>query len=116
MPKLGLRTTTMSPRFIRLTLAILPIVAACSLFTSWRNPNLPASQAAADERLCRQEAEADMGPQSYSPPGGDRPQTESALAQVQDAPMQLADRDDIQHQFYSLVAHCMERKGYSRGD
>jgi hypothetical protein len=86
-------------------LAMLSLLAACS-GSSWHNPNLPPAQAGVDERECRRESEEDMGPQPYSPPGSEN----------QDSPMQMVDRSEARHQFAGLVADCMERKGYQRGN
>jgi len=104
----------MSARPFALTF-ILPLLAACSLVASWHNPDLPASQEAADERQCRQEAESDLGPQTYTSPGGDRSDTQVGLATPQVMPSQLADQSDARREFSASVAHCMERKGYQRG-
>ena len=87
----------------RQTIALLAVVlAGCASPSHWRNPELPPGQASADERVCRREAEEDMGPQPYSPPGSEK----------YDTPMQMIDRSEERGQFESLVNACMERKGY----
>jgi len=83
-------------------LSVLPILSACA--GSWHNPDLPPAQASADERDCRRESEADMGPQPYTSPG----------TGTQDSPMQMVDRSEARHEFAGLVSDCMERKGYRR--
>ena len=85
-------------------LPILPILVlvACAGGGGWNNPNLPPGQESADEMACRRESEQDMGPQAYISPGSDK----------MDSPMQMVDRSELRHQFVSMVAECMERKGY----
>ncbi len=87
-------------------LPILLLLAACSQSGGWKNPSLPPGQAQADERVCRREAEEDMGPQAYSAPGSEK----------YDTPMQMVDRSEQRAHFATLVADCMERKGYRRAD
>jgi len=84
---------------------LLLVAAGCS-GTHWTNPALPPGQAQIDERECRHSAEEDMGPLIYFPPG----------TQEYDSPMQMVDRSEQHQRFASLVADCMERKGYRRGD
>jgi hypothetical protein len=94
----------MSMRY-RLLLALV-LLAGCAHSGSWHNPNLPPAQAKSDEATCRRFAEEDMGQQAYSSPG-----TENS-----DSPMQMVDRSEQRKHFKTLVADCMERKGYRRGD
>jgi hypothetical protein len=47
-----------------------------------------------------------MGQQTYSSPGTEK----------SDSPMQMVDRNDQRQHFKTLVADCMERRGYRRGE
>lgn len=87
-------------------IALILLLAACSQSGGWKNPSLPPGQEAIDERTCRQEAEEDMGPQAYTPPGSSEA----------DTPMQMVDRSERRQRFAALVADCMERKGYRHPD
>jgi len=84
---------------------LLLLVTACSGGPEWANRSLPPGQEPIDERACRQSAGADMDePQNYTAPGSEK----------YDTPMQMVDRSERRAQFDSLVANCMELKGYRR--
>ena len=88
----------------RFAFLALLFVTGCIGGANWRNPNLPPQQESIDERVCRHEAEEDLGPQPYSEPGTEK----------YDTPMQMVDRSELRNQFDGLVADCLERKGYHR--
>ncbi len=95
----------MPPRF-RLFFVLI-LLASCAHSASWRNPNLPPAQEKADESACRRSAEEDLSPQTaYTSPGSEK----------SDSPMQMVDRSERRQRFKELVADCMERKGYRRGN
>jgi hypothetical protein len=89
-----------------LILSAVVLLCGCAQGGSWRNPNLPPSQAYADEQACRRSAEGDMGRRAYVSPGTER----------SDSPMQMVDHDEQRQHFRTLVGECMERKGYRRSE
>jgi hypothetical protein len=55
-----------------------------------------------DLTACRRDADEDMPPASYQPPG---------MAPTNE-PMKLVDQSDIFHHYDRLVSQCMQSKGY----
>lgn len=98
----------------RLVIILLAVLAACAPAQRWRNPNLPENLWSSDETQCRREAERDLGPDAYEPPGGSQaPGNYQALGnQGGNNPIDFAQRSDNRKQFDRQVASCMERKGY----
>lgn len=87
-------------------LIVLVLLSGCAHSARWQNSRLPPEQASADERACRRSAEEDMGQQAYRSPG-----TENS-----DSPMQMVDRSEQRQHFKTLVAECMERRGYHQSE
>jgi hypothetical protein len=79
-------------------------LAGCAGSTGWVNPSVPQDRWGADLSACRRDAEDEFGPGAYLPPGQERTSS----------PMTLVDRTRTTERFDSLVAECMQAKGYRR--
>ncbi len=90
----------------RLVIPFLAAMVACSGSPDWKNPDKPRAQWDADLADCRRESERDMGPGAGIAPGSEAAERED--------PMQIAKDSSVRSRFDSLVADCMDRKGYVR--
>ena len=83
-------------------LAMLFTLAACAGSSVWTNPSVPRQQWSADLAACRRQADQDLGPGAYIPPGDER----------NSSPMTMVDRTGNAKRFDALVGNCMIDKGY----
>ena len=88
-------------------LPVLLVVAACAASPEWAGTSRTPAQRAADLAQCRAEAQEDLQPSEYTPPGANH-----SSEPIQ--PMTLVDQNDIRKHFERLVAACMIAKGYHR--
>lgn len=82
-------------------LATAGLAACATAAPAWVNPDLPQGRASADLAACRRLADRDMGQDLFQQPD-----------ERSSDPMKLVDRSRSQQRFESLVADCMEDKGY----
>jgi hypothetical protein len=78
-------------------------LAACAAEPRWVNPGQPAARTSADLAACRRSADRDLGPGAYQAPGEERTSD----------PMRMAEHSQTLRRFDSLVAECMQDKGYT---